>query len=272
LTNLQALTLGIIQGLTEFLPISSSGHLALTSWFFGLQQGEAEMALAIGIATNTGTLLAVLLALRKDVALALSGFVQGLYSAEARKGEGWRLALLVITGCIPTALIGLLFRDSFEALAAPLPVAVMLAVTGFMLWFAPRGTQPRTEISQVRFLDALIVGITQGIAVLPGLSRSGTTIATLLWRGLSSELAARISFLMYLVVSLGVGLLGVNEVRSANLAFMPVLIMTAVSFVVGYAALEWLFAVLRRGQFRTFSPYLWVVSGVTIISVLVRQT
>jgi undecaprenyl-diphosphatase len=119
LSNLQALILGMIQGLTEFLPISSSGHLALASWFFGLQQGEADMALAIGIATNTGTLLAVLLALRKDVALALSGFVRGIYSAEARKSEGWRLALLVIAGCIPTAIIGLLFRDSFEALAAP---------------------------------------------------------------------------------------------------------------------------------------------------------
>jgi undecaprenyl-diphosphatase len=93
-----------------------------------------------------------------------------------------------------------------------------------------------------------------------------------MWRGLSSELAARISFLMYLVVSIGVGLLGVTELRSANLAFMPVLIMTIASFAIGYAALAWLFAVLRKGQFRVFSPYLWALSAITIVSLLVRQS
>src|SRR5690625_2540565 len=130
--NFEAFILGIVQGLTEFLPVSSSGHLALASHFFGFNQGEGEMALAIGIATNTGTLLAVLLALRRDVAMALAGFVAGLTSAEGRRTEGWRLALLVIIGCIPTAILGLLLRDSFEALAAPLPVAIMLAGTGFL--------------------------------------------------------------------------------------------------------------------------------------------
>lgn len=270
MTDLQALILGIVQGLTEFLPISSSGHLALANWFFGFDAGEGDMALAIGIATNTGTLLAVLLALRKDVALALSGFARGIVSSEARRGEGWRLALLVLAGCVPTGILGLALRGSFEALAAPLPVAIMLAVTGFMLWFAPRRPQPRRTIAQVGFLDAVIVGIAQGIAVIPGLSRSGTTISTLLWRGMDSELAARISFLMYLVVSLGVALLGISEFRAAQLGLRPILIMTVASFAVGYAALVWLFAVLRRGQFRVFSPYLWAVAAVTLISVAVR--
>ena len=268
MTNLEALVLGIVQGLSEFLPISSSGHLALASFFFGYETGEASMALAIGIATNTGTLLAVLLALRSDVALAWNGFFRGLRSAEHRKSEGWRLALIVIIGCIPTALLGLLFRDSFGFLAAPVPVAIALTVTGFLLWFAPRGPQPRTEVKDVRFIDAFIVGVAQGIAVLPGLSRSGTTIATLLFRGISAELAARISFLMYLVVSVGVAIIGVSEIIEAQLQLMPVLIMTVASFAVGYAALVWLFAVLRRGQFRMFSPYLWAVAAVTLIAVL----
>ncbi len=266
MSNLEALVLGIVQGLTEFLPVSSSGHLALASHFFGFDSGEADMALAIGIATNTGTLLAVLLALRQDVVLALRGFVGGLRSAAGRRTEGWRLALLVITGCVPTAALGLLLRDSFEFLAAPLPVAITLIVTGLLLWFAPRGEQPRTSISEVRFLDALIVGVAQGIAVIPGLSRSGTTIATLLFRGISSELAARISFLMYLVVSLGVAVLGISEIRAANLQFMPVLVMTIASFLVGYVALVWLFSVLRQGRFRIFSPYLWAVAAVTLLS------
>ena len=268
MSNLEALILGVVQGLTEFLPISSSGHLALTSHFFGFGEGEGDMALAVGIATNTGTLLAVLLALRQDVALALRGFISGLRSAEGRKSEGWRLALLVIIGCIPTAILGLLFRDSFEQLAAPLPVAIMLTLTGFLLWFAPSKPQPRTRISQVGFADALIVGIAQGIAVVPGLSRSGTTIATLLFRGINSELAARISFLMYLVVSLGVASLGLREIRAAQLEFLPVLIMTVASFAVGYAALVWLFRLLRQGRFRAFSPYLWAVAAVTVLGVV----
>lgn len=268
MTNLEALILGIVQGLSEFLPISSSGHLALASFFLGYETGEGSIALAIGIATNTGTLLAVLLALRSDVALALGGFWNGLRSAEGRKSEGWRLALLVIIGCIPTGIIGLLFRDSFGFLAAPVPVAIALIATGFLMWFAPRKPQPRSEVKDVRFLDALIVGIAQGIAVLPGLSRSGTTIATLLFRGINAELAARISFLMYLVVSLGVAAIGVSEVIDAQIPIMPVLIMTAASFAVGYVALVWLFAILRRGQFRMFAPYLWAVAAVTLIAVL----
>lgn len=268
MTNLEALILGIVQGLSEFLPISSSGHLALASFFLGYETGEGSIALAIGIATNTGTLLAVLLALRSDVALALTGFIGGLRSAQGRRSSGWRLAMLVIIGSIPTAILGLLLRDSFGFLAAPVPVAIMLAATGFLLWFAPRKPQPVTEIKDVKLLDALIVGIAQGVAVLPGLSRSGTTISTLLFRGVNAELAARISFLMYLVVSLGVAILGIFEIRDAELQFMPVLIMTAASFVVGYAALVWLFAILRKGQFRMFSPYLWAVATVTLIAVL----
>src|SRR5690554_4291893 len=152
MSNLEALVLGIVQGLTEFLPVSSSGHLALASHFFGFDSGEGSRALAIGIATNTGTLLAVLLALRQDVALALRGFVGGLRSAEGRKTDGWHLAMLVIVGCIPTGILGLLLRDSFEFLAGPLPVAIMLIATGFLLWFVPSGRQPRTQVRQVRIL------------------------------------------------------------------------------------------------------------------------
>src|SRR5690625_6622409 len=162
MSHLHGLILGVVQDLTTFLPISRSGHVALTRHFFGFGEGEGDVALAVGIATNTGTLLAVLLALRQDVALALRGFISGLRSAEGRKSEGWRLALLVVIGCIPTAILGPLFRDSFEQLAAPLPVAAMLPTTGFLLWFAPRTPQPRTRISDAGFLYSLIVRIAHG--------------------------------------------------------------------------------------------------------------
>ena len=264
MTLLQALVLGLVQGLTEFLPVSSSGHLVLANYFLGW--GDS-LPLYVDIATNTGTLLAVLVFLWRDVKSAFAGFFAGLTSAEARRGPGWRLALLVLVGSVPTALIGLGLKGVFERLNAPLPVAIALAVTGFILWFAPR-SGPKHQVADVTFKDALIAGVAQGIAVIPGISRSGTTIATLLGRGVDKDLAPRLSFLLYLVVSFGVALLGVREVADAKVGLLPLALMTAASFAVGYAALLLVFSLLRRGRFRVFSPYLWALSAFTLVYLL----
>ena len=264
MTLLQALVLGLVQGLTEFLPVSSSGHLVLANVFLGW--GDS-LPLYVDIATNTGTLLAVLVFLWRDVASAFTGFFGGLVSAEARRGPGWRLALLVLAGSVPTAIIGLALRGVFERLNSPLPVAIALAVTGFILWFAPR-SGPKHEVERVTFKDAIIAGIAQGIAVIPGISRSGTTIATLLGRGVDKDLAPRLSFLFYLVVSFGVALLGIGEIREADVGALPLVVMTAASFAVGYVALLLVFTLLRRGQFRVFSPYLWALSAFTLVFLL----
>lgn len=258
----QAIILGIVQGLTEFLPVSSSGHLVLANYYiFG---NEESLPLVVDVATNTGTLLAVLVALRKDVWLALKGFFEGLRSAEGRKQEGWKLALLVIAGSIPTALIGLGLKSVFETLNQPLYVSFALIVTGFILWFTPKSGK-KENAKQLTFLDAIIGGISQGLAVIPGISRSGITISTMLWRGASSDLAPRFSFLMYLVVSLGVALLELPDSDFSEISLTALLACVAVSFITGYVALLWLFAVLRRGQFRWFSPYLWAVAGFTLL-------
>ena len=261
-----ATVLGIVQGLTEFLPVSSSGHLVLTNYFLGWGTG---LKLWVDIATNTGTLLAVLVYLRRDVIDAVGGFLAGLASSEARSRSGWRTALLVLVGSIPTAAIGLGLKGVFDRLNAPFPVALALIVTGFILWFAPR-SGPKHRVEDVTFLDAFVGGIAQGLAVVPGISRSGITIATFLGRGTDAELAPRLSFLMYLVVSVGVTVLGVKDVQAANIGWGPVIAMFVASFVTGYLALMVLFAVLRRGRFRAFSPYLWAVAAVTLVSVLVR--
>ncbi|MFA5551970.1 MAG: undecaprenyl-diphosphate phosphatase [Trueperaceae bacterium] len=260
---IQAIVLGVVQGLTEFLPVSSSGHLVLANYFLGW--GDS-LELYVDIATNTGTLLAVLIFLFADVSKAFTGFFRGLVSAEGRKEEGWRLALLVIVGSVPTAVIGFGMRSVFHELNRPLPVAVALIATGFILWFAPR-SGPKHSVRQLTFLDALIAGTVQGLAVVPGISRSGATIATLLARGADKDLAPRMSFLLYLVVSFGVALFGIEEVRGADIQLGPLVAMTLASFVVGYAALKLVFALLRRGQFRAFSPYLWVVGAFTILYV-----
>jgi undecaprenyl-diphosphatase len=266
----EAVVLGVVQGLTEFLPISSSGHLVLANWFFGFDEGDGALELAVDIATNTGTLLAVLIFLRRDVGVALQGFLRGLTSADARLGEGWRMALLVLAGSVPTAVLGLLMRNVFHTLNAPFPVAIALAVTGLVLWVTPR-TGPKTSAGDLTFRDALMAGVAQGIAVVPGISRSGATIATLLGRGCDGELAARFSFLLYLVASFGVALLGFAEVRTAAIPLGALAAMTVASFVTGYLALAWLFRLLRRGRFRIFAPYLWALSAFTLLSLFVRS-
>lgn len=261
----EAIVLGVVQGLTEFLPVSSSGHLVLANYFFGFSGPGEALELAVGLATNTGTLLAVLIFLRKDVAQALGGFFGGLVDARARRGEGWRLALLVLAGSVPTAILGLALREVFPTLNTPLPVAIALAVTGLILWVTPK-SGPKSSAGDLTFRDAVIAGVAQGIAVVPGISRSGATIATLLGRGCDGTLAARFSFLLYLVASFGVALLGLSEVRAARIPLDAVLAMTLASFVTGYLALLWLFRLLRLGRFRVFAPYLWAVSAVTLIS------
>src|SRR5690606_4683516 len=120
------------------------------------------------------------------------------------------------------------------------PVAVALILTGFILWFAPR-SGPKHTVRDITFLDALIAGTVQGIAVIPGISRSGSTIAALLARGADREMAPKLSFLLYLVVSFGVALIGIDEVRGTDIQFGPLIAMTLASFLVGYAALKLVF-------------------------------
>jgi undecaprenyl-diphosphatase len=260
---LRATVLGVVQGLTEFLPVSSSGHLVLAHYHLGW--GIALPAW-VTFATNTGTLLAVLIYLRDDVWRAARGAFTGLISAEARQGPDWRLAMLVLAGSVPTAVIGLALRPLFGPLNHAVPVALALLVTGAVLVLAPK-SGPKREPHQLTFLDAFWAGVAQGLAVIPGISRSGSTIAMLLWRGASSDVAPRVSFLLYLVVSVGVALLTLDDVIGADAGWGPLLAMTVASFVVGYLSLIVLFAVLRRGRFWIFAPYVWALAAFTLLRV-----
>lgn len=267
---IQAFILGVVQGLTEFLPVSSSGHLVLVNYYLGW--GE-HLPLYVDIATNTGTFLAVLVALRADVAMAFQGAVSGLFRREARMSEGWRLALLVIAGSIPTGILGLALRNVFETLNAPIPVSVALVITGVILWTTPRPAfgdrpQPKTTAFDLSFRDAILAGLAQGLAVIPGISRSGSTIAALMHLGAAGPLAARLSFMLYLVASAGVALIGFEEVAAGDLELGPLIAMTVASFVTGYLAILALFGILRQGQFRWFAPYLWVVAAITLVHAL----
>ncbi len=257
----QAIILGIVQGLTEFLPVSSSGHLVLADRFlFGGQQ----LPLWVDIATNTGTFLAALVVMRHEVAEALAGFFGGLFDPAARKGPGWRLAWLVIVASLPAAVVGLLVKDVFETLNTPFFVSLGLLFTAFVLWTTPRGGA-KDAPAKVGYGEAVLAGIAQALAIYPGVSRSGTTISALMRLGVSPEFAARLSFLMYAAASLGVTLLGIKDGLPQGISPGPLASMVIASFVSGYLAMLVLFGILKAGRFRIFAPYVLLVAILTLI-------
>ena len=257
----RAIVLGVVQGFTEFLPVSSSGHLVLADRFlFG---GQA-LPLWVDIATNTGTFLAALVLMRREVARALGGFFAGLFSQEARASEGWRLFWLVAVASVPAAAVGLLVKDVFETFNRPFFVALGLLFTALVLWTTPGGGE-KDRPGQVSYLEALLGGLAQAVAIWPGVSRSGTTISAFLRLGLAPEFAARLSFLMYAAASLGVLLLGLKEGLPEGVQAGPVAAMVAAAFLSGYLAMVFLFGVLRAGKFRLFAPYVALVGVLTLL-------
>ena len=256
-----ALVLGLVQGLTEFLPVSSSGHLVLADRFLF---GGHGLPLWVDIASNTGTFLAALLLMRREILAALAGLVAGLRSREARRDPGWRLFWLVTVASVPAAAVGLLVKDVFEAINRPFFVALGLLFTALVLWTTPAGGD-RDRPERVGYREALLGGLAQALAIYPGVSRSGTTISAFLRLGLAPEFAARLSFLMYAAASLGVLLLGLKDELPTGVALAPVLAMAAAAFASGYAAMLLLFGVLKAGKFRLFAPYVAAVALLTLL-------
>ncbi|HVS62906.1 MAG TPA: undecaprenyl-diphosphate phosphatase [Thermoanaerobaculia bacterium] len=266
-----ALLLGALQGLTEFLPISSSGHLALAHHFFGAADPGSEQV-AFDVVLHVATLLAVLLVYRHSlVALARAGFDAARSSGSYRRpratiqsSDELRLVLALALGSLPTAVIGLLFQDRLESLFdRPAVVASMLLVTGALLSL-PRLLGARAhEENVVRPWQAVLIGIVQGLAITPGISRSGSTISVALLLGIAPALAARFSFLLSIPAILGALLLKLGDLDFATTSGLELTLGFAAAFLVGWASLAVLLAMLRRGRFSLFAIYCFVLgSGV----------
>ena len=260
---LQALVLGIVQGLTEFLPVSSSGHLVLANYYLF---GGHQLPLWVDLASNTGTFLAALILLRREIWLALSGFFTGLVSAPARQKPGWELALWVLVASLPAGIFGFLIAPYFEGFNRPVPAAVGLILTGLIIFFVPRGGYRETPRA-LGLGTALLAGLAQAAAIFPGVSRSGSTISAMLYLGADSNLAARLSFLMYSAASFGVLLLALSDldVILSQVEVLPLVLMTLGAFVSGYLAMLAVYGILRRGNFRWFAPYVWALAAVTLV-------
>jgi undecaprenyl-diphosphatase len=260
MSTLEAVLLGMIQGLTEFLPVSSSGHLVVFQNLLGFREPE----LLLDSSLHLGTLAAVCLYFRVDLKEMVRdswGFLKRWSGREVRfqdikKTPYAGLALAVVVGTLPTALIGILFRSSIEKLFGSMSFAgVMLLCTGAILLFSRWISHERTGVKAPGIMSALLVGTAQGIAILPGISRSGTTIVCGMACGLSRELAARFSFVLSIPAIMGALVLQWSAVGSERVGLLPLIMGFAAAAVVGMLALKCLMALVRRGNLFYFAPY-----------------
>lgn len=255
MTVIQALILGIIQGLTEFLPVSSSGHLVIFQHIMGLQEGT----ISFDVLLHLGTLLAVFIAFREDIAAII-------------KRPFSRLTYLVLVGCIPAGLMGFFLEPLFErAFASLLVVGIGLLITGAVLKISEKMAERSFDMKDIQdttYGDVLFIGILQGLAIVPGISRSGSTIAGGLMAGLERTWAARYSFLVAIPVIFGAGLAQMKDIADQGLngSFVPHLVGFLAAALFGYIAIKIVMELVRKGRLSIFSYYCWALGTITILA------
>lgn len=252
----QALFLGLLQGLTEFLPVSSSGHLAIAQHFMS---GFSQPGVLFDVLLHLATMLAVVGYFRRDLGqLLISPFRTSDFYREKRRVLG-----LLVIASIPTAAIGLAFKDDFEGLFENLTVVCsMLLLTGLLLFLCERFRRDGRLENQLTISDALLVGFVQGLAITPGISRSGSTIATLLLKGVDGETAARFSFLLALPAVFGATLLSLRHLEMVSAQEVTTYLAgMAVAFVAGLFSIHLLMGVVRRHRLVYFAIYCWLAGA-----------
>ncbi len=263
----ESILLGVIQGATEFLPVSSSGHLTLFGAILGVSEGEGDSYRFFVVMTHFGTLLAILMHYRRDLAaMAVAPFraVGTGFKPGAEDIEALRLLGILALATLPAVILGLTFDELLERLfTAPLPAAAFLAVTGFIL-FSTRWTGPRAT-GGLNTRRGFVVGLAQAFAMLPGISRSGSTISAGLALGIKREEAARFAFLLAVPALLGAALFDTLKIESLAAVNWPVILAgTAAAFLSGWICLVWLLKLLARDTFWKFCWYCW---GASILGV-----
>ena len=271
----QGIILGIIQGLTEFLPVSSSGHLVLGQIFFGITQSQ----LVFDISVHMGTLLAVFVVYALDIRAMLMSTINFLLKAMFfkpvislfKEDANLQMAGLIILGSIPTALIGLGLKQFEHILfSSSVLVGFMLIMTGTVLWISRRYYYTDNKKAVLGVKKALLIGICQGIAVIPGISRSGSTIATGMFLGLDRHKAAKFSFLLSIPAILGAQVLSIKDMMTSGIKIDSVTIYaTIASFITGLIALKILLTLVHSGRFHLFAPYCWLIGTLVLLSKII---
>ena len=264
---LEAIIIGIIQGATEFLPISSDGHLVLVPAVFGLSQPDLVL---IGL-VHAGTLLAIVGYFARDLWAILKAVVAGLVQRRPLADDNARLGWFMVLGSVPAAIVGLALKDWFEQqFESPVVAAVGLLVTAAFLVVGERLLRGTKSIPQLTWLDTLIIGTFQVLALLPGVSRSGTTIAAGLGRGLDRPSAARFSFLVGLPAIAGAGLLSILDIFTAqgSLPLGHYAVAFVAAAVTGYACIAFLLSWLKQHSLYLFAAYCAIVGTLYLLFTL----
>jgi len=269
MTLIQAILLGLLQGATEFIPVSSSGHLVLLPWLLRWP----DPGLAFDAIVHWGTLLAVLAVFWRDLWRLVRAGLNSLRTRSLADPEA-RIAWWIVIGTLPAATIGYLFEDFFAGLfSSPVAAASFLLVTGIILSASERLGSRTREAEEMSWLDALLVGLAQAAAITPGISRSGATIAAGLLLGVKRASAARFSFLLVVPVILGAGILSLLDLAgSGHLADRWSLLLAGflAAAISGYLCIRFLLSYLRRGKLYVFAVYVWLFGAFSLIVALVR--
>jgi len=268
MTAAEGLVLGIVQGLTEFLPVSSSGHLVLAQNVLHVR----VPGLTVEILLHLGTLLAVIIAFYREIhRLIIDGFAGMLACKRVgcrevyRSNNGFRLLCLIVVGTVPAALAGFFLSGTIENIFTDTAVvAVMLMVPGFLVFSTRLVSRPYRANGM---LTSFLIGCAQALALIPGISRSGATISCALHSGLSPEEAVRFSFLLALPAIAGATILKVGEITSGGIRVpvMPMVVGMAAAFLSGYLAIKLLIKLLVRGRFSVFAYYCWFVGATALM-------
>ena len=268
---LQALILGLVQGLTEFLPVSSSGHLAIGREILGVETSED---LVFEITVHAATVLATVIVFRKQIWKLLCGLFKFKYNDETD------YVFKILVSLIPVFVVGMLFKDAVEAMfSSLLVVGIALIVTALLLFFSDMVSKGRSAAAQepdkyqngISYWQAFVIGLGQAVAVVPGLSRSGTTISTGLLCGVKREAVAQFSFLMVLIPILGEAFLEVvgGEVGASTVGLLPLAVGFIAAFVSGVFACKVMIALVKRAKLKWFALYCAVVGVLVIVFTLV---
>lgn len=266
MTLIQAIILGIVEGLTEFLPVSSTGHQTIVAGLMGLQIDDPSITAFIAV-IQVGAILALVLYLRKDIGRLLAAWFRGLFRAAGRSDPSYREAWLVIIGSLPIAIVGLLAKSLIEGpLRSLWVVAIALIAWGFVMLVAEAmATQQRHE-KDIDLKDSLIIGVTQALALIPGVSRSGATISAGLMLGLDRVTAARFGYLLGIPALAGAAVLEIPAaVRTGGVGLGLTLVGTAVSFVVAYVTVAWMLRFVGRHTIRVFVWYRFALAAALIV-------
>ncbi len=243
--------LGIIQGFTEPLPVSSSGHIFILKYLLNTDIGSD---LSFEIIVNAGSLLAVVIIYHKKILSLLKGFIMYLKNKNVRYESDYRYSLYVLVGCIPVGILGVLLKDYIESVLGMsfTIVGISFIITSIFLYLVRNKNNRRGTVT---LGDALYIGLVQTIALLPGISRSGSTLIAGLSSGLSKEEAFDYSFMLYIPISVGTTILGIKDLINSDIEFLPYFLGFIFSFIVSFFTLKWFRNLVRNGKLIYFSIY-----------------